>query len=106
MPILNRDKTIDPKKALQKPSTSSPGVIQPASISSKAFKTRLKIPIVKKFIGSVTSFNTGFIKVFIKAIITQANIALRKLLTSIPGITHAVKIIASAKHIHLTNITA
>lgn len=53
MPILNSDNTIEPSSALKKPSTSSPGVIHPASISSSAFNTKLNKPTVKKFIGSV-----------------------------------------------------
>ena len=96
MPRLNNDSTIEPNSALQKLSTSSPGVSHPASISNNAFKTKLKRPIVTKFIGRVMISNAGFKIVLMSAIITQANIAVMKLLTSIPGITHAVKTIANA----------
>ena len=104
MPRLSSENTTEPSNALKKPSTSIPGVIQPANINSSAFITKLNIPIVKIFIGRVIICITGLTNALINAMITHASIAAHILLTFIPGINQAVKIKASAKHIHLTRI--
>lgn len=96
IPIANNDKIIDPNNALKNPSTSNPGVRNPASIKSNAFITKLNNPKVRILIGKVIICNKGLMNVFISDIITTTNIAFKKLDTSIPGTTHEVNINASA----------
>ena len=103
MPIANNDNRIDPSKALRNPSTSNPGAIQPANIKSKALITSANSPKVSTVIGNEITCNAGFIKVLIRASITQTNIALRKFSTLIPGITQATNITASVYAIHFKN---
>ena len=94
---------MEPNNALKNPFTSNPGVTAPANISNKALITSEKSPNVKKFIGNEINCTNGFIKRFITAIITQANIADKKLFTEIPGIIQAIKIIKTEKIIHFKN---
>jgi len=98
------ESTIEPKNALKNPLTSKPGVIFPASISRKAFITRVNKPRVIKFTGSDINIKTGFIKALISAIITHASIALKKFSMSMPGIIHAVNIIKIEYTAHLIRV--
>ena len=95
---------VEPNKAFKKPSTSKPGVIQPANINKRAFKTRLNIPRVITLIGKVITCKSGLIKVLISARIMQTNIALKKFSTRIPGIIQAVRIIAKANNTYLKSM--
>ena len=69
-------KTIEPKRAGKKPSTSNPGERYPANINNKEFITNVKIPRVKMFIGRVMNTIKGLTKILISAIITVTSIAL------------------------------
>lgn len=103
IPIANSDKSIDPSNALKKPSTSNPGVTQPASINNNALITNANNPNVSIVSGNDINCKTGLMKVLINARITQTSIALKKFSTLIPGITQATNITASVYAIHFKN---
>lgn len=104
MPSAKTDNNIEPTNALKNPSTSNPGAIAPASINNSAFIIREKSPSVRILIGKVMISKSGFIKVFISAIIIHTNIALMKFSTSIPGTTHDTNIIDSEYATHLKKV--
>lgn len=58
------------------------------------------MPKVNIFIGKKNMSKTGLIKMFINAITTPANIAVKKLETTIPGTIQAIIIIAKDKTNH------
>ena len=95
-PANKIDISIDPSNALKNPSTSTPGTIAPANISSSAFITNVSSPKVRILTGSVTSSSIGFIVRFIRPMTIASKPADQKFSTSIPGIIHAVKRMASA----------
>ena len=99
--VPKKDITNEPKSALKKPSTSNPGASLPRSRSNAALITKINKPRVIMLIGRVISIISGFMKIFISAIITTTSMALLKPSTSIPGISQAVNIIASANKTHL-----
>lgn len=96
MPIPKIDIIIEPKRALQKPSTEKPGVKNPANINKRAFKIRLKRPKVNIFMGNVITCKTGFINIFISAKIIATTSAPVNPSTLIPGTIQAVNIITNA----------
>lgn len=102
MGTLSAESMIDPSKALQKPLTEKPGAIYPANHNKNAFITNVNNPNVKKLIGSVINSRIGFKKEFINPIKIVTNNAVTKLLTVIPGISQAMKTIATEYNNHLT----
>lgn len=95
MGTLRADSMMEPKNALQKPSTENPGAICPAKRSKSAFIMSVNNPSVRKFIGSVIKSKIGFKNVLIKPKSIATNKAVMKLLTPIPGISHAINTIDS-----------
>ena len=90
------DISIEPTRALKKPSISTPGTIAPANISSTAFITNVSSPKVRILTGSVTRIRIGLIVRLIRPITIARSAAAHIFSTPMPGISHAVKSIAIA----------
>ena len=94
-----------PKKALQKPSTSTPGTKYATNINNKAFITSINIPNVNILIGRVSNTKMGLITKLTKAITTEATSAVTKLEIVIPGTIQPTNIIASDNANHFNSRT-
>ena len=102
-PTLKIESNNAPINALKNPSTSKPGAMKPANINSSALITSVKSPSVTIFIGKVTNIRAGLINTFIKAITIATIKAFKNQATLIPGTTHAINIMMSAKPIQRKN---
>lgn len=102
IPIDIIDSNKAPKKALQNPSTSTPGIKYATNINNKALITKINNPKVRILIGNVKNIKTGLITKFTSAIAMDAISAVKKLDIVIPGTTQPTNIIANDNANHFS----
>lgn len=82
---LISERTRENASAHQNPSTKNPGTMADATKTSTAFITKVNIPKVIIFIGSVRITRIGLINVLNTPITTAITTAVKKFLMSTPG---------------------
>lgn len=85
MSVWMTESTRPPKTATQKPLTANPLMIPARSQSRNPLMTKVKIPNVRRLIGSVRSVRIGLIVIFISPQKSARTSAVPKPLTEMPG---------------------